>query len=202
MHYDSKFEEFLELYNVKRAPIYARANFKARREQGVVGFLIIFLIGVCFYTASLWVKNFLAIPLFLTGVTLIVTWGIFAARTPTGAGLTTAVTKKLSSFYEDGEVNCLMQYLSTQYTFEIFKPSWRNSIGIFLFSISFGDIIGSINLENKDAGFMISSILIQSVLTLIPFAYLVTALKLCRVDKIVMAMQDIKNFDFEEKRFK
>lgn len=202
MFTDDKYEKFIELYNIRRFPKYAKANIKEYFDRGVSAFWVMSLLGFVLYEISLFIKGWIALPMIAAGTPLVIAWGIYIARTPSYSGHKNEVKGMLIQFHENDEMNDLMQYLATHYTFENHSLSWRKGLGMTLLSLTIGYVIGSIGTQNKELDHLLISILMQSAIALIAFAYLITILQLYRIDKIVMAMQDIKKFNCDTKAFR
>lgn len=201
MYTDDKYERFIELYNIGKVPKYAKANIKEHHNRGVSAFWVMSLLGFVLYEISLFIKGWIALPMIAAGTPLVIAWGIYTARTPSSSGQRSEVTLMLTQYYENKEMNNLMQYLSAHYIFENYSLSWRKGLGMTLLSLAIGYVIGSIGTQNKELDQLLISILMQSAIALLAFAYLITILQLYRIDKIATAMQDIKKFNFDTKAF-
>lgn len=202
MYKDQYFESFIELYSIGKLVVFARNNVMEHINTGAIGVWAVSMIGYASYCVGLFTRGWVSIAVMAFGTPLIMGWGIYLSQNPTRSGQRQHIADALVAYLGDNKMNELTSYLSSQYNIESSTMSWRNGIGMFLGILWLGYAVGLIGGRNTDVEFLLSSILLQSAVCLIILAFLISTLSVHRIDRIVMAMKDIKNFDFDSKRFR
>jgi hypothetical protein len=202
MFTDPQFESFIDLYSIGKAITFARNNVMEHIDTGAIGGWAVSMLGFVIYCVGVFTPGWFSLVVLAFGTPLIMAWAIYLSRTPSKAGQRQAVTAALTIFYNNGQMNELMSYLSSHYTFESSALSWRKGIGAFLGVLWLGYIIGVIGSRNSDMETLLSSVLLQSTVCLSLFAFLISTVLVRRLDRIVIAMKDIQKFDFRTKQLK
>lgn len=202
MYKNDKYEKFIELYSIGKQFGYLRNNVREHVDSGAIGAWCLAMLGYTIYSIGLFVKGWLSLLMILIGTPLYIAWIIYLSQNTSNSRQSNDTGKMLEKYYKDDEIKNLMYYLSTHYTFEISALSWRNSFAMFVFTTWVGYVIGLISNSDKNVENMIISILTQYSFSLVMLAFTVSKMMIHRKDRIVMAIRDIKKYNFDKLEFK
>lgn len=202
MYKNEKYEEFIEIYSIGKQFGYLRNNVKEHVDSGAIGAWGLAMVGYAIHSIGLFIKGWTSLLMILIGTPLYIVWIIYLSQNPSKSGRSSDAAKRLDSYYEGNEIENLMQYLSTHYTFETSLLSWRTSFAMFVLTTWVGHVIGAIGSSDKDVENMMTTILTQYSLSLIMLAFTISKMMIYRKDRIVMAISDIKKYDFCKHEFK